>query len=407
MKKSYCLIDYLLSKIQNIMKKLATVIIISVFSFVAVYSQGLVDIKNTSTCETALDISRFMRFGPTTAPEVYGTASTTDFDRPKHPTWYKFTASNDGVLLFDVFPQESKDNYDFLLFKDEPNFCEKYTNKQISPIRSNFAPSDIQKSGYTGLSFKGEGDSYEKGVEVKKGDKFYLALNNLYAEGKGHTIVFKYLKILTIKGNIASNNNTSVKAKIKWKSLRSDDITVVSETKKKGAYEIKATLRNESHSFPKYELCVTAEKYFPEFKIFSTKEANLLNGKQIDFKLSKIKKGLNNESLGIIYFMANEDATVPEADIILKKLLITMRTNKKTEITLEGHTNGLYPTTDLDIELSKNRANSIKKYLTDNGISLSRINTKGYGSKREKFPTPKDEIEEGFNRRVEVFFDKI
>lgn len=388
-------------------KSFIIVVLISLFSISNIYSQSFVDIKNTGTCEEALDISRFQRFGPTTAPEVCKKETSSYFNRAKHTAWYKFTVAKNGVLLFDIIPQKKTDNYDFILFKDEPDFCNKYNNKEITAFKSNFSASNVKKDGYTGLSFNDKGSSYEKAIDVKKGDKFYLALNNVYEKGEGHTIVFKYLSTLTIKGNITNQNNASIKAKIQWKSLRSEDVTVISKTKKKGHYEIKVPIKKESHSFPKYELCISAEKYFPEIKVFSTKEVNSLNNEKINFQLHKIKKGHNNEALGVVYFLPNETKTNPGSEKVMKKLLTTMQTNKKVTIILEGHTNGLFPTGNFDVILAQNRANVIKKYLVKNGIDSGRIKTKGYGCQYEQYPTPKSESEENFNRRVEVYFEKL
>ena len=79
-----------------------------------------------------------------------------------------------------------------------------------------------------------------------------------------------------------------------------------------------------------------------------------------------------------------------------------MQLNKNAEIILEGHTNGLFPSTDVDFELSAKRAEVIKEFLVENGISPERIGTEGMGSKREVYPIPETEEEEGYNRRVEV-----
>ena len=79
-----------------------------------------------------------------------------------------------------------------------------------------------------------------------------------------------------------------------------------------------------------------------------------------------------------------------------------MMLNSKATVELEGHTNGLFPSTDVDFKLSSDRAEVIKKYLTDNGIDASRIQTEGMGSKNEIYPIPETEEEEGYNRRVEI-----
>ena len=383
------------------MKKKFIVVILSFLSTAFVNAQNLVDISNTSTCEQALDISRFHIFGPTTAPVETGSMSN-DFTLVKHPTWYTFTIQKSGILLFDIIPLNSKDNYDFMLFKNEANFCQKYHNGKIKPIRSNFNPP-ANDNGLTGLSYSGDEQDFEKGIPVSKGDMFYLALNNLYRNGKGHTIFFKELKTIKITGKITdSKNGKPLKADIQWRNLRNNNLFVSSQTEKKGSFEMEILLSSQENSFPKYELCVYSDKYFPEFKIYPTEKANKLNGQVVDFELSKVKKGLNNKTLGVIYFKANDIIVVSKSEYVKKKLLKFMKLNTKAKIVLEGHTNGLFPSTDVDFKLSSDRAEVIKKFLTDNGVDASRIITEGMGSKNEIYPIPETEEEEGFNRRVEI-----
>lgn len=365
-------------------------------------SQTYVDISKTGTCEQAYDISRFTIFGPTTAPEAVGSDNNQSFELVKHPTWYKFTIQKSGILLFDIIPQNPKDNYDFILYSATDNFCAKYKKNELKPIRSNFNPQDNLK-GITGLSYNGEEPDFEKGLMVEEGEVYYLALNNVFKNGKGHTIIFKQLKTITLTGKVLNNSNDKpLKADIRWLNLRNNDLFVSSQTEKKGSYEIDILLNNQQNTFPKYELCVYSEGFFPEYQIFSTAKANELNNNEINFKLNKVVKGINNEGLGVIYFEPNEASIVPVSEYVKRRLLIFMQLNEKAEVILEGHTNGLYPSTDIDYELSTERSEVIKKYLVENEIDASRIKTEGMASNKEIYPIPETEEEEGFNRRVEI-----
>jgi outer membrane protein OmpA-like peptidoglycan-associated protein len=384
------------------MKRTILIIVIIVFGIQYSQSQSFVNISNTGTCENALDISRFSIFGPTTPPEALAKDNESSFNLPIHPTWYKFTVQKNGILLFDIIPQNAEDNYDFMLFKSTDNFCDNYNSNNTKPIRSNFSPPKNAK-GLTGLSYNGEAPDFEKGLQVAKGEVYYLALNNVYPEGKGHTIHFKELKTINIKGIVTNKkNNKPIKADIRWLNLDNNTLFVTSQTEKKGSYEMEVLLNNQSNTFPEYELCVFAEKYFPDFVTFSTKEANDLDGKVINFELEKVKIGTNNDGLGVIYFRPNNTKIVPSSENVIRRLLKFMEINDKAQIILEGHTNGLFPSTDVDFELSSNRAKVIKKYLTDHGIDPGRIGAEGMGSKFEVYPIPETEEEEGLNRRVEI-----
>jgi len=383
------------------MKKILFITLGLMFSL-SIYSQTFVDISNTGTCDKAIDISRFSVFGPTTAPEKLGNSNSSNFELAKHPTWYKFTIQQSGILLFDIIPQNPNDNYDFMLFKATDDFCKDYKSGKLSPIRFNFSPQKNVK-GTTGLSFNGSAEDYEKGIMVAEGNEFYLVLNNVYPHGKGHTVVFKQLKTNKISGKIVNKKNGKpLKADIRWINLRNNNVFVASQTEKKGSYEIEILLNNQSNVFPKYELSVYSNNFFPEYKVFSTAEANELDNKKIDFELHRVKKGLNNKNLGVIYFKPNDVTVVPKSEYVKRKLLKFMSLNENAEVILEGHTNGLFPSTEVDFELSTERANVIKKYLVDNGIATERIGIEGMGSKNEVYPIPETEEEEGFNRRVEI-----
>ncbi len=371
-------------------------------------AQELVDIKGTSTCEQALDISRFKRFGPTTPPAKFGNENTLNFERAKHPTWYKFTVVENGALTFDIIPTNPTDNYDFMLFKAEENFCEKYKNGQVNPIRAMYGACDSKRFGYTGLSYDADEKSFQKPLDISKGETFYLALNNEYEGGAGHTVAINILKTFTVKGTVNNlKTENPVRAQLTWSTMYTNDIVINELAEKKGDFAMKIALNNNSNTFPKYEFTAYAENYFPDIKIFSTSEANELENQQVSFNLNKIKKGTNNDVLGIIYFEPNEHTIVSESNIVMRKLLLTMQLNPKIEILLEGHTNGLYPSTEVDMVLSENRSKTVKKYLTDNGIAPERIEVRGLGSEHEVYPTPRTEEEEGFNRRVEVNFVKF
>jgi outer membrane protein OmpA-like peptidoglycan-associated protein len=295
-----------------------------------------------------------------------------------------------------------KDNYDFMLFKDEENFCEKFKQNKIKPLISNFSPPENSK-GITGLSYYGDKPDFEKGITVKEGEKYYLALNNVYQNGRGHTIIFKDIKNFVIRGTVINKKSEKpIKAEISWKNLTNSTVFTTTQTEKKGFYELEILLDHQPNTFPQYELCVNAENFFPEFIIFPTIEASQLEGKEINFQLNKVNLGLNNETLGVIYFRPNDATIVTDSEKVLKQLLKFMQLNESAVIKLEGHTNGLVPSTDVDFELSEERAQVVKNYLVQNGIDHSRIFTEGLGSKNEIYPIPETEEEEGYNRRVEI-----
>ena len=84
----------------------------------------------------------------------------------------------------------------------------------------------------------------------------------------------------------------------------------------------------------------------------------------------------------------------------LDKLVGYLMQNAKVKIQISGYTDNVGKAQD-NIVLSEARANAVKKYLTDKGIDINRIITKGNGSGN---PIASNDTEEGRtkNRRVEM-----
>jgi hypothetical protein len=84
----------------------------------------------------------------------------------------------------------------------------------------------------------------------------------------------------------------------------------------------------------------------------------------------------------------------------LKSFISFLKQYPTLQIELSGHTDS-DGDDDHNQKLSKNRAESIKKYLVENGISEGRITTVGSGELYPKFPNDSSE-NKGLNRRIEA-----
>ncbi|MEO6951213.1 MAG: OmpA family protein [Polyangia bacterium] len=74
-----------------------------------------------------------------------------------------------------------------------------------------------------------------------------------------------------------------------------------------------------------------------------------------------------------------------------------------TTIWIEGHADNTGPVR-WNLELSRNRADSVAQFLTSHGIAASRLKAVGYGEARPLVPSPRGESNEK-NRRVHFFTD--
>ncbi|WP_026897262.1 OmpA family protein [Daejeonella oryzae] len=104
--------------------------------------------------------------------------------------------------------------------------------------------------------------------------------------------------------------------------------------------------------------------------------------------------GYNN-----IQFEFNSSVLRTSAYPTLDKLSAEVRANSAMQIQLDGHASA-EGTEEYNMQLSKDRANSVKTYLVNSGVDASKISTRGYGESR---PVASNATEAGRsqNRRVE------
>ena len=100
-----------------------------------------------------------------------------------------------------------------------------------------------------------------------------------------------------------------------------------------------------------------------------------------------------------IFFETNSFELKEESRIELNKLRDFLLKNKSVRIELSGHTDNI-GSDPYNQKLSENRANSVKEFLFNQGLSANRITSKGYGKTQ---PVASNETEEGraLNRRTE------
>ena len=104
-----------------------------------------------------------------------------------------------------------------------------------------------------------------------------------------------------------------------------------------------------------------------------------------------------------IFFDFDSSTLGPKAQAILKAKAEWMARNPHLNIVIEGHCDNR-GTTEYNLALGERRAESVKRYLQDLGISESRIRTISYGEER---PLARGDNEEAWakNRRAHFEFD--
>lgn len=438
------------------MKNIFTILLLFSFSFVQSQTVRWIDIlPSNGDCISAININLKDTIKTTASPKGHGQVlefknndkkSLLYFEREHNTVWYQFEIDFNGSFTFELTPFSINDDYDFMLFKYEntPDFCQKLVNKEIEPIRTNISRNNKEIQSKTGLSWdfkdktihSGVGADYSYPVEVKKGERFYLLVDNVYKNGKGHQLAFDYDALLEevttiseIDGVVGDVEDVPPPPKVeKEKTFRYElkgvvvddendkplkaDITltnsitgeVVAKTQSDsltGEYNL--VLEEEAKKLAKslYTLEISKDDYFFDSQDIKPYDLPELSKVKITRRIPKIRKGkvyrVNN-----INFYGNQAKPLPVSYPVFKSLLRLMEKNPKLNISIEGHTNGCHQSWEYSKQLSVARAGTVRNYLIENGIDEKRIKHEGFSCDKMLFPNPVNERQGMLNRRVEI-----
>lgn len=353
-------------------------------------------------------------YGKTIVPKGFGELkeispakqkTTYAFEKEHNSSWYKLIINASGELTFNVIPTKGDDDYDFMLFKSaKNNFCDSLQKHKINPIRACISRDKEELNGKTGLNYKsknefvkhGVGPAYCKSLTVKKGEVYYLVLDNVYEKGDGHTLEFEISQPVLFKGTVTDDNNKPIKTDIALTNQKGDTV-FVEKTKEDGSYDFIAPLtKNQSYNL----------NFYNDSSFSFTKSITLADTAQLKTLktvLPKLKKG-NKYSIGSINFVGGSVQYLPRAIPSMNNLAKLLKKNKSLKIKIIGHSNGRDMMDEQGIiAFTKGRANTIRNYLAIQGIDEKRIEIDGKGDHEMLFKLPKANAEEQEqNRRVEI-----
>ena len=134
------------------------------------------------------------------------------------------------------------------------------------------------------------------------------------------------------------------------------------------------------------------------FKSLTFSVADTVSSVNLEIPLEAIEKD-RAEILNNIFFNSGEFTLDDKSKVELDRMVEFLRNNKQISIEISGHTDDV-GTDQVNLELSKKRAQSVMDYLQKSGIEAVRLTSKGYG---ETKPVTKNDSEENRhkNRRIE------
>jgi outer membrane protein OmpA-like peptidoglycan-associated protein len=143
--------------------------------------------------------------------------------------------------------------------------------------------------------------------------------------------------------------------------------------------------------------------YRPGYSITGQQIASLNSENTTDIFLLK-KTDLPIFTLNEVFFEFNSAKLNPKMTDVLVRLVDMLKQNESYSISIKGFTDDIGDE-QYNLKLSQQRAEAVKTYLMKSGIK-NYITTEGIGEKNPKFSND-DNAKKQFNRRVEIYFDKV
>ena len=391
------------------------------------YFQGLsqdinidcIAIKQAGDCYSAIEINPINKLLFNCSPKGFGnqleiknnsSKSMFFFEKEHNTIWLKFNCPYDALMCFDIIPNDTTYDFDFLLFKNKGNnFCKNLNYKHSKPIRTNISRNNLKNMSITGLNINAKKEyipsgiqpMYSKALKVNKSENYFLVIDNVYGGESGFSIQFNYYEEKNIKGSIIDKNtNNPIYSNIKIENANNGKQIAESQSDSiTGEFNLvyKATINED------YYLITESKNYFFSETLISSISKNDTVSSDLDIKVSKLKKN-ENLKLHNLNFYGDSYEYLPTAIPSLNRLLSLMQNNSTLKILIEGHTNGCPGGIEYSQMLSENRAKTIKDFLIKNGINKQRLVSKGFNCSKMLYPNMEtnSDWEKMMNRRVEI-----
>ncbi len=371
--------------------------------------------------------------GPVYSPKGFGKKlEIKDYDlgdpyfieREHNTVWYKFIVPYDAIFTFDLIPIRKDDDFDFLLFQyDGPNFCKNIADGKKIPIRTNISRKNIEVQGKTGLSEgsvdeyvpSGPGSSYSKPVKVRKGEMYFILVDNPFRENDGHTIFLHFKKIVPREytRSTAAESNYEIPYRqlhisvtdLKTKAPIASNIFVEGlPDSVPSRYPVISELDLQVVSYRTYTINVVRKGYLLKSENFIAKNDSLYN---VNIQLKPMSLG-DRINLTNIKFDSDKTNILDNSLPALEQLRDFLQVNPDIRIEIQGYVNGESKRNKRKYrKLSTARAKAIYQKLIEAGIDKSRMEFVGFGNSKMIYPTPINNRQAEANRRVEVEITKL
>ena len=194
---------------------------------------------------------------------------------------------------------------------------------------------------------------------------------------------------ITAEGKIIDAlTHKGVKARIQYKSIPTGSIT--------GRFN-DSVFSFSIFGSSKYQIVATADGYIDGTAIVDPKTMD--DNRKVVRNIILTKKGASIVLENLIF--AQGKATIsPESFPSLDEVVVMLKERETITVQLEGHTDN-QGNAKLNLELSQDRVDNVKKYFVSKGIAKDRIKTKAFGGTQPLVQGNSQEAR-AKNRRVEM-----
>lgn len=378
---------------------------------------------NSNDCIFAVDLAVDQTYGPTTAPQGAGRIMEVMADK-RHPNlpefehnvvWYKFTVPYNGQLNIAVTQQNVADDYDMLVYKyTDVYFSNHIQCNKVLPVAVNLSAVDSsllkkpkrpapQQTGDAKADLKARSDAAKKAreeaqlqadmgtigmyhdaeditltksstkrhirsINVRKGEVYYIMLDNATPNGQGHSIkVSIHVDAFEVPVSFydpKAKKNVDVNLTILEKNTN-NRVIVQNEHFRGGRVKFVPGFN--------YTLYAKRDGYFSIFYDFNADRFK--NDTLLRMKMNRAERG-TTYSISDIYF-EDEYVLMHESDSLLMNYVQMFLNHPDVTFTIKG----LVKTYNIDAEhdqlVSLERAKSVKAFFVKNGIPEANIKTSG------------------------------
>ncbi len=377
---------------------------------------------NSNDCLYAIDLKLDVPYGPTTAPQGAGRMqeimrdrnNPNIFDYEHNSVWFKFVVPYNGDLNFYITPTNPTDDYKFIVYKyTDVYFSNNLIQNKIKPkaaclgsLDSAFIAANTRRAPAKGttrtgttaqqrpsqttpktthprtaarmLGMDSTGHSLfigEKGragfvkpIPVKKGEVYYIVLDNNTEKGAG----------FTIRANIHVDffRPTVQFYDSKDKKYVDVDLLILEKnTDNRPIVKNNHFRTGKVNLVPGFNYTLYAKKdgYFPIYKEFNSnffKEDTLMR-----FIMQPAKVG-TVFPITDIYFSDNVEL-LSASDTALLSYVTMFRNYPELQFRIKGYVQSYGIDMDRDIQISQERANVVRQFFIEHGIDANRMTVAG------------------------------